>query len=1081
MTIQPDPMGEELKNYQSDLSGLASLLEVLLNSTGAGIYIVQDKKFIYVNPFFEELSGFKMRELVGTPSLNLVHPDDRAMVRKKVTKILKKKSKANTYEYRFLKKNGDVVWVIERITSMEYMGHRAAMGSFMDINQRKVLEEDLAKSEEWHRAILEQMQDGCYEVDLQGNYIFVNDAMCRGMQYSPDELLGQKTTMVVPEEDNEMARQKFVEVFQTGKPCIGLVHRVRRKDGVVGWVEQSVSLMKNQSGQPYGFLCVARNITERKMLEDALAASEERYRTILQQMHDSCYGLDLDGNFIFINDGVCRDTGYTRDELIGKNGDVLIPEEIRKARKKEFAEVLRTGEPKTNSVSQVTRKNREVFYMESSISLLKGPVDEPAGFLCVGRDITQRKALEEALAVSEERYRSMLDRMLDSYYEVDLAGNFTYLNAATCQHLGYEKGELDGKNYRVIMPEDEIDTVFSAFHRVYETGEPNTGFYHRIIRKDRTIGFAESSIGLLQDKQGHPIGFSCLGRDISERKKLEDELKRSEERYRNVLEQMPDMYYEVDLKGSYVYVNKAYCEFGGYSEEELLKSNFRRIVDPALQDSIYKKFNEVFRTGQTNRGFSYRFIARDGTEKYIETSVRLLKDKDGKARGFSCFSRDVTERTRLEQEVQRSEEKYRTMLEQMQDGYYEVDLKGNYTFANTAAATILGVPKEQLIGTNYRVLAPPDEIERVFKTYNKVYKSGIPINAFAHEITIKDGESIQVESSVDVRKNERGEIIGFRSVVRDVTERKRLEAALSLSEEKYRSILEEMEDAYYEVDLSGNFTFVNEATSRHTGYSGEELTQMNFRQVTYEEDINPVFTSFNNVYRSGEPNKGYSHRMVKKDGTVGYVEAAISVSKDKQGAIVGFRCVSRDVTERKLLEQKLADMATHDFLTGLPNRILLNDRFQVALAQANRNNYKLGIMSLDLDHFKEVNDTMGHAVGDQLLKAAGARLSNILRSSDTVARLGGDEFLLLLQEIHYPEDAILIAQKIIDSCKEPIQINGHQLHISTSIGIAIYPDNGEDMDTLMRKSDAAMYFSKRHGGMQYKVFTTSDQLDISQS
>ena len=713
--------------------------------------------------------------------------------------------------------------------------------------------------------------------------------------------------------------------------------------------------------------------------------------------------------------------------------------------------------------------------------MLKGPGGEPAGYLCVGRDITQRKALEEALAVSEERYRTMLERMLDSYYEVDLAGNFTFLNAATCRNLGYEKGELDGKNYRVIMPEDEIDRVFSAFHRVYETGEPNLGFSHRIIRKDRSIGFAESSIGLLQDKQGHPIGFSCLGRDVSERKKLEDELRRSEERYRTVLEQMPDMYYEVDLKGNYTYFNDAFCKFGGGSPEELMNVNFRLVGDPALHDFIYEKFNEVFRTGQPNKGFSYRTVTKDGTVKHVETSVRLLKNEKGKATGFSCFSRDVTERIRLEEELQRSEEKYRTMLEQMQDGYYEVDLKGNYTFANTAAGNILGVPKEQLIGTNYRVLTPPDEADRVFQAYNQVYKSGIPNTGFAHTITIKDGQSILCESSIDVRKNERGEVIGFKSVVRDVTESKMLEAALSLSEEKYRSILEEMEDAYYEVDLSGNFTFVNEATTRHTGYAAEELTKMNFRQVTYEEDINPVFTAFNNVYRSGEPNKGYAHRMVKKDGTVGYVEAAISVSKDKQGAIVGFRCVSRDVTERKMLEQKLADMATHDYLTGLPNRILLNDRFQVALAQANRNNYKLGIMSLDLDHFKEVNDTMGHAVGDEFLKAVGIRLSNILRSSDTVARLGGDEFLLLLQEIHYPEDAILIAEKIIDSCKEPLRINGHQLHISTSIGIAIYPDNGEDMDTLMRKSDAAMYFSKRHGGMQYKVFTTSDQLDISQS
>lgn len=1079
MSIQPDPMGEELKHYQSDLSGLASLIEALLNNTGAGIYIVQDKNFIYVNPFFEELSGYTMQELVGTPSLNLVHPDDREMIRKKVSKILKKNSKANTYEYRFLKKNGETVWVLERITSMEYMGQRAAMGSFMDINQRKVLENALAKSEEWHRAILGQMQDACYEVDLQGKYIFVNEAMCRDLQYSADELLGHSTKLVVPEEDNAAAQQKFVQVFQTGKPCIGLVHRVRRKDGVVGWTEQSVSLMKDQSGQPYGFLCIARNITQRKILEDALAASEERYRAILEQMHDGCYGLDLEGNYIFVNEGVCRDLGYTREELIGKNASFVLPEETRKARKKEFIEVFKTGKSKINNVSQAIRKNGEVFYLESSISLLKGPRGDPAGFLGVARDITQRKALEEALAVSEERYRSMLERMLDSYYEVDLAGNFTFLNAATCHNLGYEKSELDGKNYRVIIPEDEIDRVFGAFHRVYETGEPNTGFYHKIIRKDRSIGFAESSIGLLQDKQGHPIGFSCLGRDVSERKKLEDELKHSEERYRGVLEQMPDMYYEVDLKGSYTYVNKAFCLFTGYSREELLSVDFRNVDDPAALDFIYSKFNEVFRTGQVNKGFSYRLIAKDGTTKYIETSVRLLKNEKDRATGFSCFARDVTERTLLEQELQRSEEKYRTMLEQMQDGYYEVDLKGTYTFANAAAGNLLGIPKEKLIGTNYRVLAPPDEVDNLFKAYNQVFKSGIPNIGLAHKIAIKDGQSVQVESSIDVRKNERGEVIGFKSVVRDVTERKMLEAALLLSEEKYRTILEEMEDAYYEVDLSGNFTFVNEATVRHTGYPLEELLKMNFRQVTYEEDINPVFTAFNNVYRSGEPNKGYAHRMVKKDGTVGYVEAAISVLKDKQGAIAGFRCVSRDVTERKQLEQKLADMATHDFLTGLPNRILLNDRFQIALAQANRNNYKLGIMSLDLDRFKEVNDSMGHAVGDQLLKAVANRLSNILRSSDTVARMGGDEFLLLLQEIHYPEDAILIADKIIDSCKEPLRVNGFELHISTSIGIAIYPDNGEDMDMLMRKSDAAMYFSKRHGGMQYKVFTSSDQLDIS--
>ncbi len=950
--MQPDPMSEELKHYESDLSGLASLIQALLNNTGAGIYIVQDKKFVYINPYFEELSGYTMEELAGKPSLDLVHPDDKKLVRQKVVDILKNRAADNTYEYRFLKKNGEVVWVLERITSMEYMGARAAMGSFMDINQRKVLEEALATSEEWHRAILSQMQDACYEVDLEGKYLFVNDSMCRGLWYTQDEIMGQSSDMIVPESDRQLCSDQFRKVFETGKPNTGFAHRVRRKDGAVGYAETSISLLRNPQGEPYAFLCVGRDITQRKMLEAALAASEERYRTIIEQMHDGCYGLDLEGNFIFVNQGVCRDTGYLADELIGKRGIMVVPEEIRKTRNQVYAEVLKTGEPKTSLVSQVRRKDGSIIFTESSISLLRNAAGDPTGFLCVSRDITQRKALEEALAASEEKYRSILERMLDSYYEVDLAGNFTFLNDSTIQNLGYDKGELEGKNFKMIMPDDEAERVFPAFHQVYETGQPNLGFSHRIIRKDGSIGYAESSIMLLRDKQGRPIGFSALGRDVTERKLLEEELKNSEERYR-------------------------------------------------------------------------------------------------------------------------------TTLEQMQDGYYELDLHGNYTYANNAAEKILGVTRENLIGQSYRLVVPAEEVEPLYHVYNEVYKSGIPNKGFAHKMVRKDGSIIYLDTSVDLRRNEKGEVIGFKSVGRDVTGRRQLELELQLSEEKYRSILEEMEDAYYEVDLSGNFLFVNEATSRHTGYSREELTTMNFRQITFEEDINPVFTAFNNVYRSGEPNKGYSHRMIKKDGNIGYVEAAVSMLKDKQGKIIGFRAVSRDVTERKKLEQKLADMATHDFLTGLPNRILLIDRFQVAVAQAARNNYKLAVMSLDLDRFKEVNDTLGHAAGDELLKAISGRLLNVLRSSDTVARVGGDEFLLLLQEIHYPEDATLIAEKILESCKEPLHVAGNELFISSSIGIALFPDNGETLDMLMRKSDAAMYYSKRNGGSQFKIFNGSDQLELS--
>jgi diguanylate cyclase (GGDEF)-like protein len=183
--------------------------------------------------------------------------------------------------------------------------------------------------------------------------------------------------------------------------------------------------------------------------------------------------------------------------------------------------------------------------------------------------------------------------------------------------------------------------------------------------------------------------------------------------------------------------------------------------------------------------------------------------------------------------------------------------------------------------------------------------------------------------------------------------------------------------------------------------------------------------------------------------------------KNELGETVGFRCVGRDVTERKQMEQKLAEMATHDFLTGLPNRFLLTDRFSIAAAQAHRKDAKMALLLLDLDKFKSVNDALGHSVGDKLLQAIGERLSGIIRSSDTVARLGGDEFLLLLPEIVNLDDAEKIAKKIVDAFNEPFIINGNSLRISISAGIAIYPEDGTDLEVLMQKSDLDMYRGKK--------------------
>jgi diguanylate cyclase (GGDEF)-like protein len=190
----------------------------------------------------------------------------------------------------------------------------------------------------------------------------------------------------------------------------------------------------------------------------------------------------------------------------------------------------------------------------------------------------------------------------------------------------------------------------------------------------------------------------------------------------------------------------------------------------------------------------------------------------------------------------------------------------------------------------------------------------------------------------------------------------------------------------------------------------------------------------------------------------------------QDGTLAGTVHIAKNITARKKLEEKLTQMATLDNLTGLPNRALLNDRFDVALANARRKNEGMSFMILDLDRFKNINDSFGHAVGDMLLVAVAVRLTALLRKSDTIARIGGDEFAVLLPETKQAGDAIQIAEKIIEAFHAPFDLAGRQLTMTTSVGIAYYPVDGDDLETLARNADSAMYLAKEEGRNIYKLY-----------
>jgi PAS domain S-box-containing protein len=254
-------------------------------------------------------------------------------------------------------------------------------------------------------------------------------------------------------------------------------------------------------------------------------------------------------------------------------------------------------------------------------------------------------------------------------------------------------------------------------------------------------------------------------------------LSQSETRYKTILETIEDGYFEVDLAGNMTFFNDALCRMTGYSPEELRGMNNRDYTEPAMAKRMFEIFNRIYRTGIPSKVNDYVVIKKNGAECMVELSTSLMRDSEGNAIGFRGIARDVTERERIKQGLRESEDKYWTILQSIEEGYFEVDIKGNFIFFNESMCKILGYPEQELKGMNNRQFMTEETSKRVFQTFNQVYRTGEPTKALGWELIRKDGERRYVETSISLIRNPKGEAAGFRGIARDITERKRLEKA----------------------------------------------------------------------------------------------------------------------------------------------------------------------------------------------------------------------------------------------------------------------------------------------------------------
>jgi diguanylate cyclase (GGDEF)-like protein/PAS domain S-box-containing protein len=417
---------------------------------------------------------------------------------------------------------------------------------------------------------------------------------------------------------------------------------------------------------------------------------------------------------------------------------------------------------------------------------------------------------------------------------------------------------------------------------------------------------------------------------------------------------------------------------------------------------------------------------------------------------------EAFERYRTEQALRKSESRLKQLIDSTLDAVVTIDRDGRVIEWNPQAEAIFGMRARDVLGRP----VPPDIMPATIGAQRRVEALGRRAG----------GEEFPIEITIDPVGS--GGDQTFTAFIRDISERRRAQEELERREQRFRALVEKSWSGVALLDQNLAFAYAGSSTERLLGYGERDLLGASFLGFVHPRERAGARQLFADLL--GAPNREVQGelRFLHKSGSWVWIEGfAQNLLHDPSvGAII---MNYRDVTLRKATEKQLEYQAYYDALTGLPNRLLFRDRVVTAIAQAQRNHRALAVMYLDLDHFKLVNDGLGHSVGDKLLAQVAERLQASVRASDTISRLGGDEFTLLLNEVGNSDAVASIARKILQSLARPFKVDGHELFVTASIGISLYPNDGAEVETLLRSADSAMYRAKELGRNQAQLFTAS--------
>ena len=686
------------------------------------------------------------------------------------------------------------------------------------------------------------------------------------------------------------------------------------------------------------------------------------------------------------------------------------------------------------------------------------------------------RQLGHELRKSEARYRTVLDAAFDAIVTITPEGIIGWFNRGAERIFGYRAEEVIGQPVTLLMPERYRELCVAGLDRYLRTGEA------------RVVGSTTELVGLRKDGSEFPIEmslgethedgerlFTGVIRDITERKEVESVVKESEERFRSLVQNTSDIITIVDADGTIRYVSPAVERAMGYKPEEQVGTNVIGSVHPDDREQAANTFAEVLKRPGLHPSLEFRVPHKDGSWRFLEHVVNNLLD-DPTVGGVVITSRDVTERKEAERKLREAEQRYRALVEKVPAVVYiqEIGSPDSAIYMSPQIETLTGYSPEDCKDPDLRWgMVHPDDREWLQAEDERTGKQG-EVFTTEYRVVHRDGRTKWVRNQSVMVEDEVSGTHYWQGFMLDITERKTFEEALEQLNRRHERVLKSAGEGIFGLDLEGNATFVNPAAARMTGWEAEELVGRPQHEVLhhtkrdgspYPRDECPIQAAL----EDGTTHSRNDEVFWRKDGTnfpVEYMSSPILQDGEVVGAVVTFK----DITERKALEAQLHHQAFYDPLTGLPNRALFMDRLEHASIRANRRESSVAVLFADLDNFKVTNDSLGHKIGDELLKAVAERLKTCLRPEDTAARLGGDEFTILVEDVASVDEGVQIAERIADVLQPPFTLEGQEVFITTSIGIALNISTQERAEDLLRHADLAMYRAKHRGKARYEVF-----------